>query len=79
VATNTPFEVGAQVDMRFAPGGAMEPFSLPGRVQWVNKSSALRQSKNEGMGIQFVNLSPEDRERLVEVIHTIAYLRDSAN
>jgi Tfp pilus assembly protein PilZ len=79
VATKTPFEVGAQVDLRFAPGGTTEPFSLPGRVQWVNKSSALRKSKNEGMGIQFANLSPEDRERLVEVIHTIAYLRDSAN
>jgi type IV pilus assembly protein PilZ len=79
VATKTPFEVGALVDLKFAPGGSTEPFSLPGRVQWVNKSSALRQSKNEGMGIHFVSLSPEDRERLVEVIHTIAYLRDSAN
>lgn len=78
VATNTPFEVGSLVEMRFAPFGTA-PFSLPGRVQWVNRSSALRRSRNEGMGIQFVSLSPEDRERLVEAIHTIAYLRDGMN
>jgi len=79
VATKTPFDVGALVELRFAPGGTTEPFTLPGRVQWVNKSSALRQSKNEGMGLHFNHLSPEDRERLVEVIHTIAYLRDAPN
>lgn len=78
VATPTPFDVGSLVELRFAPTGT-EPFSLPGRVQWVNKSSALRKSKQEGMGIQFVNLSPEDRERLVEVVHTIAYVRDPSN
>jgi type IV pilus assembly protein PilZ len=79
VATQTPFEVGAVVDLKFAPGGRTEPFTLPGRVQWVNKSSPLRKSRDEGMGIQFVDLSPEDRERLVEAIHTIAYLRDNSN
>jgi type IV pilus assembly protein PilZ len=78
VATATPFEVGALVELRFAPG-TTEPFTLPGRVQWVNKSSALRKSKNEGMGIHFTRLSPDDRERLVEAIHTIAYLRDAPN
>jgi hypothetical protein len=28
------------------------------------------------MGVRFVNLLPEERERLVEVIRTIAYVRD---
>jgi type IV pilus assembly protein PilZ len=31
---------------------------------------------NPGMGIRFVNLTLDDREKLVEVIRTIAYLRD---
>jgi type IV pilus assembly protein PilZ len=31
---------------------------------------------NPGMGVRFVNLQPEERERLVEVIRTIAYLRE---
>jgi hypothetical protein len=34
---------------------------------------------NPGMGIQFIGISPEDRERLVETIHTIAYLFDTPN
>jgi len=31
---------------------------------------------NPGMGVRFVNLQPEQRERLVEVVRTIAYVRD---
>jgi hypothetical protein len=30
------------------------------------------------MGVRFVNLRPEQRERLVEVVRTIAYVRDPA-
>ncbi|UQA58267.1 PilZ domain-containing protein [Polyangium aurulentum] len=29
----------------------------------------------QGMGIRFVDLTPEDRERLVDTVRTIAYLR----
>jgi hypothetical protein len=28
------------------------------------------------MGIRFLDLAPEERERLVEVVRTIAYVRD---
>jgi len=31
---------------------------------------------NPGMGVRFVNLQPDERERLVEVVRTIAYVRD---
>lgn len=78
VACSNPFEVGTQVSLRFAPP-RVEPFALPGRVQWVNVSRPLAPCRNPGMGIQFVELSDEDRERLVEVIHTIAYVRDLSN
>jgi type IV pilus assembly protein PilZ len=30
------------------------------------------------MGIRFIELSADDRERIVDVIHTIAYVRDAA-
>ena len=30
------------------------------------------------MGVRFENLSAAERERLVEVVHTIAYVRDPA-
>jgi type IV pilus assembly protein PilZ len=31
------------------------------------------------MGIRFVELTPDDRERLVDSIRTIAYVRDQSN
>jgi type IV pilus assembly protein PilZ len=31
------------------------------------------------MGILFVDITPEDRERLVATVRTIAYVRDPSN
>jgi type IV pilus assembly protein PilZ len=39
----------------------------------------LSENRNPGMGIRFIALTPEDRERIVDAIHTIAYVRDAAN
>jgi type IV pilus assembly protein PilZ len=77
VACQRPFEVGTALTLKFSPDG--QTFSLPGRVQWVNRSHGFASSKHPGMGICFSDLSPEDRERLVEIIHTIAYLRSCSN
>lgn len=74
VRTDDPLAIGTLVHLRFdAPGQA--PFSLDGRVQWVNQLSLFGDNLNPGMGIVFVELKPEDRERLVAAIRTIAYLR----
>jgi type IV pilus assembly protein PilZ len=59
----------------FAPPGS-ESFQLEGAVAWVNPVRADGDNPNPGMGIKFLLLKPEERERLVEVIRTIAYLRD---
>jgi type IV pilus assembly protein PilZ len=79
VKTHEPLEVGMRLTLRFAPPGAREAFVLTGVVQWVNPVLALSISPNPGMGIRFVDLTPDDRERLVDAIRTIAYVRDSAN
>lgn len=79
VACETPFEVGTSVSLRFQPDSEEPSFALPGRVQWVNPVQPLRRCRNPGMGIQFVELSSDDRERIVEIIHTIAYVRDYSN
>lgn len=76
VQTIEPLPVGTALTLRFAPRASAEPFVVRGRVQWVNRIDAVRETPNPGMGIRFVDLAPEDRERLVEAIHTIAYLRD---
>lgn len=79
VSTREPLELGAHVRLRFSPPGASEPFVLHGQVQWINPVRLLSESRNPGMGILFNSLGPADRERIVDVIRTIAYVRDSAN
>ncbi len=78
VQTTEPLGKGTQLILRFVPPDASEPFVLQGTVQWVNIVRPLRDNPNPGMGIRFVNLTPDDRERLVATIRTIAYLRESA-
>ena len=72
VRTDLPLPVGTPVRLRFAPDGDGS-FELAGEVAWVNAD--VRHSRNPGMGVRFVGIGAEDRERLVEAIHTIAYVR----
>ncbi len=78
VQTSDPLAIGSEVTLRFAPlgEGRGEPFVLGGVVQWVNLARASGECLNPGMGVRFTALSAPDRERIVEVIHTIAYLRE---
>lgn len=75
VRTTEPLERGTRLRLTFAPPGS-ESFELEGSVAWVNGLRADGDNLNPGMGIRFINLKPEERERLVEVIRTIAYVRD---
>ncbi len=79
VSSRQPLPLGTRVRMRFSPPGTMEPFALYGEVAWVNPVKLLAPCKNPGMGIRFVDLRREDRERLIDAVHTIAYLRDRSN
>lgn len=79
VATLDPLPVGTALTLCFAPPGAAEPFLLDGRVQWVNRVKPLADNPNPGMGVRFIDLTTDARERLVEAIHTIAYLRNDAS
>ncbi len=76
IRTTSPLAVGTRLTLRFSPSPAQESFVLQGIVQWLNESSAARSTLNPGMGVRFVDLSPEDRERIVDVVHSIAYLRE---
>jgi type IV pilus assembly protein PilZ len=76
VRTVYPLAVGTRLTLRFAPPKMPEAFNLQGIVQWVNPVRPLADNPNPGMGIAFSDLSAEDRERIVDVIHTIAYVRE---
>jgi type IV pilus assembly protein PilZ len=79
VLTREPLEVGTRLMLRFSPPGADAAFDLEGTVQWVNPVRVLSDNRNPGMGILFVNITAEDRERLVSMVRTIAYVRDPSN
>lgn len=79
VRTQEPLEVGTRLTLKFSPPNAREAFVATGQVQWVNPVRMLADNPNPGMGIRFVNLTDEEREHLVEMVHTIAYIRSSTN
>jgi type IV pilus assembly protein PilZ len=73
IATRAPPAVGTSVTLRFTPPGEGE-FDLRGEVAWVNPVRTDRDNINPGFGVRFVDLTPEMRERLVALVHAIAYL-----
>lgn len=75
VRTTQPLQMGTRLLLKFAPPGEGS-FQLEGTVAWINRVRPDGDNPNPGMGIRFINLQPDERERLVEVIRTIAYLRD---
>ena len=75
VRTTEPLSPGTRLCLTFAPPGS-DAFKLEGVVAWVNPVRPDGDNPNPGMGIRFVDLKLEERERLVDVIRTIAYLRD---
>ncbi|MBK7586546.1 MAG: TIGR02266 family protein [Myxococcales bacterium] len=78
VRTNEPLQVGTRLTLRFSEPRSSETFVLSGVVQWVNPLHLLAENLNPGMGIRFVELAPDERERIVDIIRTIAYVRDAA-
>jgi type IV pilus assembly protein PilZ len=48
---------------------------VEGRVIWVNPPRK-HDSINPGMGVQFVDLTPAQREQIKVLVRTFAYLSD---
>jgi type IV pilus assembly protein PilZ len=76
VRTTEPLAIGTELTLRFSAPGSDESFVLRGAVQWVNDVRPYADNPNPGMGVRFIDLTPENRERIVETIRTIAYLRE---
>ena len=71
IRTDDPMQVGETLSMSFGHGGNV--FELMGEVAWINP--VRPDSINPGMGVRFIDLTPEQRERVVELVRTIAYLQ----
>ena len=75
VRSTDPLPVGTKLLLCFSPPGH-PAFKLIGTVAWLNRVRDDGDNPNPGMGVRFVGLTLDDRERLVEVIRTIAYVRE---
>jgi uncharacterized protein (TIGR02266 family) len=74
VRTTTPEEAGTHLHLRFATAGASR-LEIEGEVIWVNPyRPGTPDNLHPGMGIRFLHLDSESRDRLFELIRRVAYL-----
>ncbi len=76
IRTNSPEPPGTLLNLSFMPPGGPQ-INLEARVMWINPFRPDSYDNiNPGMGVQFVDLSPEQREQIVQLVRTFAYLSD---
>jgi uncharacterized protein (TIGR02266 family) len=74
VATHQLRRVGDRIKVKFALPGRAEPVEVETEVRWVRESSSLQRLDGaHGMGLRFVDLSPEVKA----VIDSFLSKRDS--
>lgn len=76
IQTETPHPPGTHMNLRFqVPNGPQ--IDVEGRVIWVNrKRPGGGEDANPGMGVQFTDMTPAQREQIVGLVRTFAYLAD---
>jgi type IV pilus assembly protein PilZ len=73
IRTETPLEIGTRLTLRFHVDESA-PLVLDGEVTWINPYRESGDNLNPGMGVRFMELSPDRREQVVELVRTVAYL-----
>ena len=66
VATSAPMELGAELEIRLRLMGR-EPRTYPVVVRWIRPDAAAG-GLPAGMGVQFLDLSEEERDRLQDFV-----------
>lgn len=75
VRTTSPEAPGTHLNLRFSPGDDAAPFELEGEVIWINPyRPGVPDNLHPGMGIRFVALDEDARDRLLELVRRFAYL-----
>ena len=74
IQTSDPHPPGTLLNLRFQPPGGAQ-VDVEGRGIWVNPPRK-HDSINPGMGVQFVDLTPAQREQIKVLVRTFAYLSD---
>jgi len=75
VRTTAPEQPGTHLNLRFHPDDAGPQIELEGEVIWINPfRPGAPDNLHPGMGIRFVALDEELRDRLLELVRRFAYL-----
>ena len=79
VQTNNPEPIGTRLNLCFRTpkelGGRL--MEVEGEVQWVNPHRPKDPAgRNPGMGIRFMDLTPQQRDEVMRMVRTFAYLDD---
>ncbi len=75
VRTHVPEPAGTRLNVRFTPTDSERPLELEGEVIWVNAyRPGNPESLHPGMGIRFIDIQADDRERLITFVKRFAYL-----
>ena len=60
IATHHIRKIGDRITLNFSLPGAAKPVVVETEVRWIRENSALMRAHGEsGMGVRFINLSPE--------------------
>jgi uncharacterized protein (TIGR02266 family) len=60
IATNVLRRIGDRITLKFSLPGSTESIAIETEVRWIRENSALHKvDGSTGMGVRFINLSPE--------------------
>lgn len=79
IRSDSPLTIGTVLKLQFTPQDGGEAFDVAGEVVWINPVRPDGENLNPGMGVRFIELDSSTRERVVDLVKTIAYLRDDAD
>jgi type IV pilus assembly protein PilZ len=77
LATRNPLPIGTRLHLRFTlPDENNRVIKTTGKVAWVNPYHPHGPNLNPGMGVEFIDLSPEDLEAISRLVRRIALLTE---
>jgi len=71
VATHTPSKIGERVTVKFKLPNSAQELELVGVVRWLREHNPLQPDMYPGMGVQFVDPSPEAVKIIEEFIRRV--------
>ncbi len=71
LVSREPLTKGDLLELRFLSPEGGDPIEIKGEVMWLEKGI---RGKQPGMGVRFIDPSPQIRKRIKALIRTIAYL-----